>query len=161
MPRRAPGTVASPVGGRESRDGLQQHILPGPVAIGSVGSVAGERAVDEARIEFVEPLPSESQPIHRSRAETLDQHVGSGEQVVEHLPRLVGLEVDGDASNVAVAEQEEDAHAIEKGIGSRPRPLERPGRWLDLDHVGPQIGEQLACGRALQEVGEADDSDAG
>jgi hypothetical protein len=93
--------------------------------------------------------------------EGLDQDIGRRHQPAELLATRVLAEIEDDAALVGVVEPEEQAAV---GIGVLLKKGADPARriaagWLDLDHVGAQVGEQLAAiGAAF--VGEVEDANA-
>ena len=130
--------------------------------IGPVRPVARARAVDDPRIRPAHRLVAEPEAVQHARPIVLDQDVGGLDQPPQHLFALIALQVERHAALVAVREEEEDALAVEERLRAGPGSLIRAStRWLDLHHVGAQVGKELYAGRALQKVGEAEDVDAG
>ena len=108
---------------------------------------AGHGAVDEPRIALAQCLVTEAQPIHHARAEALDEHVGAGDQLTHALEARLGLEVDLDAALAAVPQP--------------PRrfvPERIAARLLDLDDLGPVVGEDHRGEVAVHPAREVHDS---
>lgn len=61
----------------QSRHRLDRQIHRQIVAVGSREAVARTRGVDEARIDLVQYLPADAEPVHDPGCEILQQHVGA------------------------------------------------------------------------------------
>ena len=119
--------------------GLDDGIVPGQVPLRAGLSVAGDRAVDEARVAGRDRVVAEAQLRQAARPEVLDQHVRRVDQTAEHVGAGVGLQIDGEALLAAVQAEKE---------GAPPVPERRPGagvvalgRLLDLDDLGAHVAE--------------------
>jgi hypothetical protein len=148
---RAPGDVG------QAGEGLHEEVLPGPVAIRAALAVARGRDVDEPRVERAGRLPVQPEAGHDARAEVLHEDIGALDEPARDGLAAGLLEIQGEAPLVAVGEEEEDADAVEEEVGAGPVALPEPSaRRLDLDHVGPEVGEELHRGGAQEELSEAD-----
>ena len=93
-----------------------------------------------------------------------DQDRSAGKQVGERLAVAVVVQVEDDPSLARVAvEEQRRAFRVE---GLRRVAAGRPagpvtGRRLDLDHVGAEVGQQLAAVRAGDALGQFDHPEAG
>ncbi len=69
-----------------------QRVVPGPVRVAVVAAIAGDRAVDQARIQRVERGEVDPQAFRYARAEAFDKHVGAprpgSEKARRSAPRL-------------------------------------------------------------------------
>ena len=144
---RRPGTrraVGRPGDRHQPGFGLDHEVVAGPAGIGRGRPVAGDREMDEARVQRLERRVAEPQPVETARPEVLDEHVAAGDQAAEDLPAGVRREVEPDRALVPVDRQ---------GVGRGARPVRLgpdPGRppatrrvaigRLDLDHVGTEVG---------------------
>ena len=136
------------------RDGLEAL----EAAVGAPGAEALHGGVDEPRIELLQHLVAEAEPVERAGREVLHEHVGPGHQLLEQGLAVSGLEVQGEALLVGVQHQEEQALAARVGhVGARDVAL--PGR-LELDYVGPQPSQDLGAGGSRLVVRHVDDADA-
>ncbi|MNL09996.1 hypothetical protein D3C87_1307830 [compost metagenome] len=154
-------SVAAPGGGGQPGQALDQHVLAGPLQVGAAVAIAGARAIDDARIDFLEGLVAEAQARQHAGTEVLDQHIGALDQFVDHFARAFGLEVQGQGALVAVPGQEVGAFAA-----AQPAVVERQGteqvalaRTFHLDDGGAQVGQQLRGERALKKMAEVEDGD--
>ena len=87
-----------------------------------------------------------------------DQDRGVAEQRGEGLAVAVVVQVEDDPALAGVAVQEQRrGFRVAAGCSSRAV----AGRRLDLDHVGAEVGEQLAAVRAGDAFGQLDDTEAG
>lgn len=100
------------------RDG---HHVGGLVRrVGTVLAEGGERRHHQSRIASLELGRTEAELRKVARSEALDQHVDMLDQLEEHAPAVVGLDVEGDALLPTVQEHERQArlgvdHAILEG----------------------------------------------
>src|SRR6266849_1228662 len=132
------------------------------MAVRSVAAISGAGCVDDFGIELLDPFVPEPEPIEDSRTVVFDKHVRSRRQLARSLRAPFALEVQRDAAEVAIGEQEERAASVDEELGARPTAL--PGtaaRRLDLDHVRPHIGQVLARGRSQEKLGEREYAHAG
>ena len=85
------------------------HVVAGAVAVRPVLAVAGDRAVDEARVDASESLVADPEPVEHARAERLEQHVGVAGEPEQDLLALLVLEIDPDRALRPVERQEQRA----------------------------------------------------
>ena len=81
---------------------LGDLVVAGAAALGTVVPEAGDRQDDEPRVELVQPLDREAEPVEHAGAEVLHEHVGAADEAVEHLAPGRRLEVEADRLLVAV-----------------------------------------------------------
>jgi len=124
------------------------HFVQRRAVLVRPGQKAGVVHVDETGVE-----PRERgviQPVlgHHARLEVLHHHVSRARQADRHLSPLALAQVDGDALLVAVEHREK----------TRPRPQQVARavalHGLDLDDLGPQVGQYHAAGGTHDHVGE-------
>ncbi len=123
----------------------------------AVGAEPGDRAVDEPRVGRREVFVRDAQSRRDPGPEVLQQHVRRDDEVAQHLPAGVGLQVEHDAAPVAMQ--------CDVELRRRVTPVHRlPGsrrittRRLHPHDVGTEIGERARGDRARQERGEVDDA---
>src|SRR5215208_978367 len=147
----------APVDRRQAAHGLAQEVLASPVPVRAVRAVPREGAVHQVGLLLGDLLVAEAQALHSARPVVLDDDVGIADQTPHDLLSPLGAQVYAQASLVAPAEEEEDANPVQ--IRLSPRPVALPGSFgrFDLYDVGPEVGQDLDSGGALQEVREAKD----
>src|SRR5215467_14415242 len=111
------------------------HVVRRTIAIRPVLAEAGERAVDEPRIQLVQGLVVGAQALHHAGPEALHEHVGRCGELLEHRLPLGGFHVEGHRALVAVDE----------GVDRAADPLVARvavllGR-LDLENLGAHVGQ--------------------
>ena len=126
--------------GGEAGVGLDRCVVGTAVAVRALGSVAGDGAVHDVGVRGPNRLVAQVEPVDDPGAEVLDDHVCIRGEGHDDLAALVGAEVDGDAALPPVARQVEGAHPLD-GNTYPTGDVTDPGA-LDLDHVGPLIGQQ-------------------
>ena len=94
-------------------------------------------------------IPAKPEPLHRARAEILDQHIGVAHEVLRDRQPIGRFRVDADAALVAIEIREEAG-----GEAVQPAGAVAVRRRLHADHVGAEIGENDAAGRAHHRVAE-------
>ena len=124
------------------------QVVGGAVAIRPVLPEPAQGAVDEAGVQLREPLVAAAQALHHPRPEAFHQHVGFAHEPVQDLLPLGRLQVEGEASLVAVGEaRREGARLVRPRRG--PRAAEGPRRRrLDLEHVRAHVGQHHGAERA-------------
>ena len=142
--------------------GLDHQVVAGALGVGPILAKAGDRAVNEARVEGFEALkiqPVSGQPAH---LEVLHQDVAVlGHLTDERLAFNLG-HVDGDGAFVAVASGEVSGVFGVVALGileERGTPMARviaSAGTLDLDDVGAKVGQNLGAPRAGQDAGEVE-----
>ena len=131
------------------------------LAVGTLGTLAGGERVDEPRVPRPHVSGVEPQPGSAVRQQVRDQHVGAGQQVVEHGAAVVGGDVECDRSLAAVEllPHERDAVVTRRQALHRDA-THRVGeaRVRHLDHLGAPLGEDRAARRAERVHRQLDDS---
>jgi len=113
--------------------------------------------VDQPRIHAAQGHGADAQALGHAGAEVLDHHVGRGGQGGDGLRGIGVLEVEHQALLVAVERREQAAHAFAHGADVAV--VIARGR-LDLDDLGPQVGQQGRGQRARQHAAEVEDAHA-
>ncbi len=112
-------------------------------------------------IDLLEILPVKAHLLHRRGPEVLDDHVGLLDHLDEDVLGLLVLEVQDDPLLVAVQADEVAAEILVHLTGEGP---ELPGvvavGRLDVDDLGPEVGEDHRCRGGRQHVAQVDDADS-
>ena len=122
---------------------LRHRVVARSRRRGAGGAEAADRAVDEARVEFAQPLLAHAQLLRHAGPEVLDVHVRRLHQLVQALAVGLLLGVERDAALVAVVGLE--MRAVEAALEGAERVAR--ARLLDLDDVGAQVAQHHAAGR--------------
>ena len=120
-------------------------VVADAVAVRAVLAVAGDRTVDEPRVQRRQTLAADPEARHDARPEALEHHVRVRRQPEEDLTPCLGLQVEGHAALVAGEERDAGRERI-----VRPR---------DHEDVGAEIGEQRRAERARQLAREVEDAE--
>ena len=120
---------------------------------------AGDRAVDELRIFLAQARIIEAEFGQPPDLEVLDQHVRSRGELAHNAPPALALEIELNRALAAIGGMK-----IGRGQMTAAGSLDErrpPGagvitgpRALHLDHVGAEVGEDLACPRSCQDAGK-------
>ena len=132
---------------------------PGRWLYGPVWPNAGQAHDDEPRVDGVERLGREVEPLEDAGPEALDERVGGLDQAEQGLAPLRVLEIERDRALVA-ADREPPGRARADELAHRARGVAVAGA-LDLDHLGAEIRQVLADARARDDVRELDDPEVG
>ena len=155
-----------PGGGDHPAHGLGDHVVgrPGGVGAGTGPGVAeaADGGVHQAGVAGPAGVPAHPEAVEDSAAQVLHQAVGGLDQLQEHLPVLVGGEVEHDGALVAVAVGETAAVEpfVVLGQERRGEAGQLALRRLDLDDVGPEVGQHHRRVRPGCGMGHVDDADA-
>ena len=128
------------------------------IALRPVLAVTRDRAIDEAGIEGAKPFVAEAETFHDAGPELLDEHIGAARKL-EHAG-LIGRfrEIGDEAVLTTVEEGEKRAFAPE---ARRVAAHLLPAWLLDLDHLGPGLGEDQRRQRTGEKGREIEDGDPG
>ncbi len=116
--RRRAGGLAAVVGGHAGDRQIVQ-IVAGPVPVGPVLAVAGNRAVDQPRVDRLKVFVAHAQAVHDPGAELLDDNVVLGHQPPDDLLAFRLLQIHGDRPLGAVDIAVHRRHAV---LGRRQQP---------------------------------------
>ena len=143
---------------QQSRVADVVDVVPGLRSARPALAVAGDRAIDQPRIDLAQRPGPETEPRHHAGPELLDQNVGALDQ--RHQPGAVGfvLEIEHQALLAAVEHGEHRALAVEARLVAAHVLAARP---LDLDHLRARLGEHQGGERPRQERGEVEHQDVG
>ncbi|MNQ87578.1 hypothetical protein D3C85_1028070 [compost metagenome] len=131
----------------QSRHHLDHLVQRLAFPVGAIQK-ALQAGVDEPRIGPAERLVAQVQALHRIGREILHQHVRRLDQLQQDRASALVLQVNGNAALVAVE--------IAEVAGPEPLQASRSVAFhgFDLDHVGAQVRQHHAAGRAHHRVPE-------
>ena len=142
---------------------LDDLVVAAAPGLGAVVPEAGDGQDHQARVEPVQLLDGEAEPVQDPGAEVLDEHVGALHQLPEDPLPVLGLQVQGDGLLVAVAGEEVGGLRVvgraHEGRSPAAGVVARAG-VLDLDHPGAEVGEHHPRVRSGEGAGEVDDDGA-
>ena len=141
-------------------EGLDQVVVGREVAARTASSVARDRARDDARVDLLQRLEVDPEPLGHSRTEVVHDDVRGLGEAEERPVAPVVLEVERDASLVAVQRVEVRALAADAATGHAPREVWPLGR-LDLDDVRAEVAQEQRAVGAGQHVREVEHPEAG
>jgi len=141
----------------EAAAALDDVVKSGTAGEWAVLAVAVCRAVDEARVDLAQALPSEAEPRHRLRTHIVHQNVALPDQRQQHRRRFLLFQIEHERAFVAVEIEKDMAHlAMPRGSGIAH---DVAVRRFDLDDVGPEIGEDLRRQRPEDDRGQIENLD--
>ncbi len=150
-----PSPSEKPVIDISPADRLGDEVVARLRGVGSVGSVARDRKVHEARVQLAQRLLGQSQAIHSASPEVLDEHIRPTDQPAHHLAPLLAAQIQAQAALVPIDRQEVGRDPL-SALFRRPDPgwpiaARCVSLWrLDLDHVRAQIGQHHGAVRACE-----------
>src|SRR5581483_10074500 len=151
----------------ESAQRLRDGIVAGPVRIRPGLSEAGDRAVDQSRMQLAQRVVVELVAREIADLVVLHQHVAlRGQGAHQLLPFGIG-EIDGDRLLAAVAAGEVrrlGGVVAARVLDERRAPaagIVAAAGALHLDYFGAEVGEDLRCEGPREHAGEIENPDAG
>jgi hypothetical protein len=155
LDRLAPGLTRH---AQEAGDALGHDVEPGPVAVRPGLAEAADGAVQQVLADLLERLVPDPQPRGHAGPEVLDDEVGALGELDEQLAPAVGLEVQRDAPLAAVRHRERVALTVD--LRCHPAGVVTRARLLDLDDVGPELGQDHRAVRTGQEARQVEDAES-
>ena len=126
----------------ESAHRLGEGGEAGALGVRAVLAESGDAQDDEPGVRRQQRVRCQVEGLQLARAHVLDEHVGGVEQLAHaRVPGRV-LEVERDAALAPAEDLPEQRVGVPRGRPAHP-PGRVAGRCLDLDHVGPEVGEVL------------------
>ena len=112
---------------------LDRQIHRQIVAVGAGQAISGARGVDQPRVDLVQHLEADAEPVHHPRRKVLQQHVALLGHAKQQLLAALVLEVERDRALVRVEHRDRKGRALaRRGAAAQRLAVGR----LDLDHVG-------------------------
>ena len=144
---------------------LGEQVVAGPSRVGAGLAETADRAVHQPREALPERLVVQPRSSQVTDLEVLDQHIRALQQRQDRLPSRLGMQVDLRRALVAVRGEViaalGDGAVRPVGNGRAPLPaVVAVPRPFDLDHVGPEIAQQLRAIGAGQDPGHVQDADS-
>ncbi|MNZ89686.1 hypothetical protein D3C78_1086210 [compost metagenome] len=155
----APGQAHQPA------EALDHEVVAGALGVGAVLAEAGDRAVDQPRVDLFQTGVVEAVGGQAADLEILQQDVRLQGQLADDALALLAGEVDGQRLLVAVGAQVIGRFrgVLALGVAQERRPPVTgvvACAWaLDLEHLGAEIGEDLPGPGAGQHAGQVEDAD--
>ena len=151
----------------DAAHGLRDQIVAGAVRVGPRLAEAGDRAVDQAGVHFLERGVIEAVLGEAAHLVVLDQHIRALDQPLHHrlplgrgeverdraLPPVGRHVVGGIVGGLAAARIAQEGRPPAARVVAHARPF-------DLDHIGAEIGQQLACPGARQDAAQVEHLEA-
>ena len=139
--------------------GIADNLLTQVLAVGPFLAEGRDGGHHEGRIELLKGIVSQAQRFQMSGMEGLDHDVDSLDQLFQEGPTGGGFQVDGGALLVQVEHQIEEALfgmrvVLVEGTHT---PQCRPARRLQLQNVGPVVGQQPGAERAGDVLAQVQD----
>src|SRR5262249_53669348 len=138
--------------------GLGDKVVARALGVGPVLAEAGDRTVDQPRVQRVEALPVEAVLLQSADLEVLDQDVGLRRQAADDRRAFRTCKINGYGAFVAIAREVVGAlaaagvvRALEPGRAPGAGVVAAPGLF-DLDHVSAEVGEDLGAPRPGQDA---------
>ncbi|MNZ61580.1 hypothetical protein D3C78_796800 [compost metagenome] len=149
--RQWPAVLASGVTGH-SRQRQVIDVVPGAILVRTGLAIAGDRHVNQPRIDRPQCLIAQPQALHHARAKLLKDNVMVLQQLLDHLQRLGLLEIQRQAALVAIEVGVAGRDALVVG---RQYPQQvHAGRRLDAHYLGAHVRQQQRGKRPRQQCRE-------
>ena len=159
--------VGAPGEAHQAAQALDHEVIAGALGIGAGLAEAGDRTVDQLRVDLLQRFIVEAIGLEPADLEVLQQDVGLGRQFANdalafrlgevHRHRLlvaVGRQVVGRLAGVVAFGILEERRAPGAGVVAA-------AGALDLDHLGAEVGEDLPGPGAGQDTGQVEYADMG
>ena len=139
-----------------AHDGAGDRVGARPARVGPVLAVGSHPDVDQAGIDLPAGLPIDLETLRNAQAEVVRENVGLGDELVDDLLALGGLEVNLDAFLAGVGPRVGDCHR-----GGAPSLVQPAVGGVDLDDPRAEVGQQRrAVGSGLDRR-QVEDGDSG
>ena len=122
-----------------AREALDDRVVDPPLAIGAIGAVARDRAVDEVGVERAQVRIAEAQAIRRARSPILHEDIRVADEPMGGSQAFFPGQVEGDGSLVAIA------IGVERGEPAPGDGIEAQGvsrrNGFEFDDVRPLVSQ--------------------
>ena len=116
-------------------DAVARHV-----SVGAGGAVPRQGGEHDRGIDLFEHVVAEPEARKCTGLLGLDDHVGGGDKFFVERLALLGFEVERDALLAAMGVEVQQGGSLDDRPGHLPDVI--TGRGLDLDDVGPEVGEE-------------------
>jgi len=99
----------------EPGQALDDLVVGRPVRVRAIGAKAGDRHVNQARVDFAQHLVAEPQPVHHAGAEVFEDNIRRANQIANQFGAACRLELDANALLAAVRVHGRSAGAVPAG----------------------------------------------
>ena len=124
--------------------------MPCPVRIGSRRAEAGNRQINQTRVDVPQVVIPKAEFWHGLAQKILNQNIRAFDHATEDSFACLILQVDGDAALIAVDHHEGGGFTLD--WRDETARAVAPMRAFDFDHVGAKIS-QMHRGRRAREIG--------
>jgi hypothetical protein len=142
----------------DSRQAKQVDVVRGTIPVRSILSEAGQRTVDEPRMDLLQCVIAQTDPFHASRTKGVDQNVGFRKHRQKDIAAGRILQVQGHGTLVAVDDMEITSQCFHQG-GHLAESV-RPPRIFDLHDIGAEVCQHLAAERSGKKRGQVEHTDS-
>ncbi len=143
----------------EAGHALDNIVVARESGIGTGLAEAGNRTIDQSRIDLLKALVIEPVFHQATKFEIFDQHVGGHDQPSNESLAFLSLEIGDDGTFAAIGGMVIGGRKVFPilALDERRTPLARvvtPVRVLHLDDVSAEIGQHLPCPGAGKNAGQ-------
>src|SRR5690606_39073501 len=141
--------------GHQARHALRDEVEAALLSPRPAAAEPGDLAVDQAGIDIPQRLVAQPEPLHRVVAVVLDEHIGFGHELLQHLlaPRV--LQVERDTPLVAIHHHEGRRLAIDVWR-QHAAGIVTTVDLLDLDDLGAHVGQHQPTDGTRHDVAEVE-----
>ena len=147
------GTVRVAADVAQPAHGFAHRREAGTRRVGTVLAEAGDPHHDQPRVVGRQALVVQAPALHGAGAEVFDQHVGLGCQAPQQVLALGLAQIEGQRLLVAGDHVPPQRFAALVGLAPLAHGVAL-ARWLDLDHLGAEVGQYLAAGGPGDQLAE-------
>ena len=147
--------VGAGLDGRQAAERLDHRIVDRLVRPRAFLAEAGDRQVDDPRIDRRDVIVADAESLDHAGAEVLHEDIGCPGDLQQQVAAAGLLEVDGNRALVAVDVEERRRQAAAP-VAERAG-MVAPARRLDLDHVGALVAQDRGRPRPRQHRAQVDD----
>ncbi len=144
----------------DAAEGVADAPEAGLGAVGAGLAVAGHAQHHELRVHRAQHVPAEAPAFERAGLEILGQHVGLGDELLQHLDALGRFQVERDRLLVARLRQPDQRVAAFADGAEAAAGIAHLG-LLDLDHLGAELRHDRGAVGGGDVGRDVDDADAG
>jgi hypothetical protein len=123
----------------DPRGRLNRHVHRQIVPVWPADAEPGPGRIDQARVDFAQPAPTDAETVHRAGREIFEQYIGALDHAEQQFAAARVLEVQCDRVLVLVQHRKGEGGALARLGAPAPRlAVQR----LDLDHERAGLREQ-------------------